>query len=91
MYTRQVTFNKVPEKTRPCLTGHPVPPPGQNVPDFDRFESLSGYLVASIIELQLCWKNNVFVFTKKTFQQNYNSKGLCTDFSKLNGILLWFF
>ena len=23
-YTGQVTFYKVPEKTRPCLTGHPV-------------------------------------------------------------------
>ena len=25
MYTGQVTISKVPEKTRPCLTGHPVP------------------------------------------------------------------
>ena len=23
-YTGQVTFHKVPEKTQPCLTGHPV-------------------------------------------------------------------
>ena len=24
LYTKQATFSKVPEKTRPCWTGHPV-------------------------------------------------------------------